>query len=957
MTSDAPKVSRREAEVLSALGERLTNAEIAARLFLSERTVESHVSSLLRKFDAPNRLALAEVALRTASGKRPPLPAQLALLSDPENYCGRDAERAQLRALWQSAASGMARVGVVTGEAGIGKSRLVAEVAAEAYADGALVLFGANFEDHEEPFEPFVQAITGDARSLTDQQLIERAGPAAESLARVAPELASRLRVSSDALVFDPVSARTDAYASLHGYFQRIAARHPLVLVVDDAHWATSTTLGALHYIAAVGGNAPVLLLITSRDAAPDLHDALAVFLSDLDRVPSVERVRLTGLDQDEVAELLTMLGAGADPAVTAADTGGNPLFVREVATTADGRTGGSLTSLLTRRNALLDEVAASTLDVASAIGTEFDAELVAAALDVPLTTALESLENAERAGLIVTTPHRSGHFSFVHALFRAARYGTIPAARRLGLHERVAHALQQRGDDDRFVPELARHACIAAPIGDARVALQYATRAAALAEQALAFDEAATHYRRALDVADLVDPPEPHTRLALSIRLGEVMQGGGQPGYEDVLIEAAHTARRLGDSQSLAEVGWAMVKYGGPRHPSRDAEFVAIAQEALRELGPAPTAARARTLAAASEDLCFTDPAQASLLAHEALAIARQLDDPVTLGHVLLSFRVSADTPGNAQARHPTADELIAIGQLTDQATFTMLGLFHRAFSFRGEGAIAAANAAIDDAIALRGERTLPPTYDAALTLFDSTRRALHGDLDGAEQVANEVWSLASDAFSPANWYGPAVLLIRHSQDRIAELLPLIESAVEQPGIGEIYRAAQSVAYAHAGRSDDAAAVLRSFADNGFGAVPRNFGWLASLLAFAETAELVGDIEAAGQLLDLLGPFGGRIADLPQTVIGPVDLAMAQVALTVGAVAMADAAATKAASASRLRGTPIFLGRELVRLAAARARSGAADTEVLRLVSEARDIAARTGAVIIEREAKHYGL
>jgi hypothetical protein len=399
------------------------------------------------------------------------------------------------------------------------------------------------------------------------------------------------------------------------------------------------------------------------------------------------------------------------------------------------------------------------------------------------------------------------------------------------------------------------------------------------------------------------------------------------------------------------------MVKYGGPRHPTRDAEFVAIAQDALRELGPAPTAARARTLAAASEDLCFTDPAQASVLAHEALAIARRIDDPVTLGHVLLSFRVAADTPGNPQARHPTADELLAVGQKTGQPTFKMLGLYHRAFSFRGEGNLKAANDAVDDAVALRGERALPPTYMAAVMMFQATREALIGNLERAEAIANDVWALESDGFAPMNWYGPAVMMIRYVQGRLPELLPLIEPAVEQPGIGEIYRAALSAAYAHAGRLDEATAILRRFADAGFSGVARNFSWLASLLAFAETAEITGDAEAAGQLIDLLGPFTGLIADLPQTVIGSVDLAIAQCALTLGAVSLADEAATRAVDASRQRGTPIFLARELVRLAAARQRAGEPADVVVPLVAEARALAAKTGAALVERELERYGL
>ena len=139
-------VTRREAEVLGALAERLTNAEIAERLYLSERTVESHVSSLLRKLGADNRVELGDVAKDVLAGvatTRPaPLPAPLALLADAGPFVGRREELDQLRRTWHRAVEGRLLVGVVTGEAGVGKSRLVAEVAAEVYGAGASVALG-----------------------------------------------------------------------------------------------------------------------------------------------------------------------------------------------------------------------------------------------------------------------------------------------------------------------------------------------------------------------------------------------------------------------------------------------------------------------------------------------------------------------------------------------------------------------------------------------------------------------------------------------------------------------------------------------------------------------------------------------------------------------------------------------------------------------------------------------
>jgi hypothetical protein len=393
-------VTRREAEVLAALAERLTNAEIAARLYVSERTVESHVASLLRKLEAPNRLVLGDMAKEVL--KTPPsLPPALELLADPPGYVGRSDELGGLRALWSRSAAGQMLFCVVSGEAGIGKSRLVAEIAIEVHQAGARVLLGSCFEDMALPYLPFVQALTDDMDGLPDEEARRRVGPAAEALARIVPDVARRLSMPARTDVLDLESARVDVASGLHGYLSRAAEAQPILLVIEDAHWATPTTLGALRHLARVGGHAPVLVLVTTRDAAPDLHDALKVFLGDLARLPTVERIELGGLHADDVATLLDRLGASADPAAVVAETGGNPLFVREVARSSNGGVGGSLGSLLSRRYALLDKEDLALLDVASVIGSEFDAELVGITSSRTVAEVLDSLERAEDAGLI----------------------------------------------------------------------------------------------------------------------------------------------------------------------------------------------------------------------------------------------------------------------------------------------------------------------------------------------------------------------------------------------------------------------------------------------------------------------------------------------------------------------------------------------------------------------------
>lgn len=917
-TLTALGVTRREREVLAALAERLTNAELAARLSLSERTVESHVSSLLRKLNSSNRQELAvrskELLPDATTAGPTPLPSMLALLSDAGRHVGREEQSSHLDQVWRRVVAGQTLMFVLAGEAGIGKSRLVAELAARLHGEGNHVLLGSCTEGSQQPYEPFAQAIQADLETF---------------------------------------SARAGVLSDLHGYLRR-AAVAPTLLVVEDVHWATATTLDALRHIARTGGPEPLLIVLTARDVAPDLDDALTVFLADLAPLPTVEQIRLTGLAPHEIAELVGALGSDADPAEVGAQTDGNPLLIREVVSRHDVPVGGSLTGLLLRRYGLLDDESLAVLDVAAVLGATFDADVLAAAADRSPGETLESLDRAADVGLVVCDQGRPMRWSFIHALFRAARYEQIPPSRRMSLHWSVALALRDRTSDPTLRSELARHACIAAPVGDPRSAIAWAIDAAASAEASLAFSEAADHYRQAIEVADLLRPPDPALRLRLTIHLGELLQAAGDPSYREILATAARTARAAGDAQTLAEVAWAMMHYGTPgigrtEHP----DLASVAEDALRAIGPEPSATRARTLAVVAEELCLVDGARAAVLAHEARAIARQLDDPITLGHVLLSYRIAARTPDNVEARHSTADELIGIGQRTGRSTFTILGLWARAWSAREAGDLAAADAAIDQSLALRGDRTLPGAYVAAGTLFRSTSQALSGDLATSERTAATVLGMATNGFDPTHWHGPTTAMLRHTQARLPELIPLLEAAADERVIGTVYRAGLAVAYAHAGRVEDARTIVQEMVADDLGSLPWNFTWLATLVALAEAAELTAESTAARILAGALEPYSGRLADLPQGVIAPVDFALAQLALTRGELAEAAGWATTAIAASRARRTPIFLARELVRLAAAVA--GRSDVEPI--VAEALTIADHTGALLVRREAEWYEL
>jgi len=944
-------------DVLAALAERLTNAEIAARLFVSERTVESHVTALLRKLEATNRRELADIAKREQSLDREShLPAVLELLVEPAGFVGRVGERSRLSELWGRCVAGPSRIAVLAGEAGMGKSRLTAEFAAEVDRSGGRVLLGTCSEDAEAPFEPFVQVIADDLSALSEISVRRRVASDTAALARIIPGLARRAGVVATADDPDPVSGQATIAAAVGRYLRRAAGEAPLLLVIEDLHFATATTRATVRHIARSPIHAPILMLITTRDTAPDVDDQLRVLLGDLARMPGVDNIDLGGLPAADVADLLARLGSTADAATVTNETGGNALLVVEVARSTGG-TPASLYAMLARKYALVTDADLTVLDVASVVGTEFDADVVARSAGCDLEATLASLERIAAAGLGHAVPGRPGQFAFTHALFRRARYDNIPPHTRLVIHRAVAATLAARFPaDEAVLPELARHASIAAPLGNAPEAVDYATLAAARAERSLALGEAATHYRRALQIAAIIEQPRPDLVLTLTIKLGEVLNGIGDPQSRELLRRAATMARKAADPGALAKVALAMIRYGGVPVPGADPEFVAIVEEALLALGREPSALRARALAALSEDVTFTDPDRALDLVREALSIAERLGDPETLGHVLLAYRLAGKTPGNADAGHPTANRLITLGRRTGHTPFVLHGLVQRAWTFREDGDLASADRAMSAARSFLGDEPAP-VYAALFTTYRSSQLLLAGDLAGAEQAANDVLSLATPGFDATLWYGPVLMAIRGHQARLGELIPLIEPATDHPAFGASYRAVLAAAYAFAGQLDDAHSSLTTFSSNDFRDVRRNQLWLTDMTALAETADILGHQAAAAAIAEQLHPFAGRIAALSATVVSTVDLVLAQMAVVTGDHERARQHAEHAVAASRKRKTPLFLGRELLRLAAARRHLGDSPNATHNLVQEALAIAHRTGATLIQHEADRLDL
>ncbi len=947
------RVSRREAEVLELLGDHLTNAEIAERLYISERTVESHVSALLRKLGAADRRQLARRSVPPIArdADRPSLPPALALLADEATFVGRAAEQDMLRAQWDLARAGHTLVVLITAEGGMGKSRLVSELATEVHASGGRVLLGACHEDVDEPYGPFVEAITEDALGLDPDELRRRAGHTAGTLAGLAPELARALGTTGGHHAIDDVDAfeRSMVLDAIRQWLLDTASARPSLLVVEDLHWSTSTTRDVVRHLARRANRVPLLIVVTTRDSRPDVDTDLMALLVDLERMPAVRRLSLPGLGRDEVGHLVGVTAEEADTIV--AETGGNPLLVTHIVSDAGQR---SLPAWLLRRDILLDEESRALLDLAATFGSEFDADRLAAAHGAPLLRVLDSLEAAEAAGLIVPHPARPGWFMFVHALFRSHRYSALPLRRRLELHARAAAALAMPQDDARVQSERARHACLALPLGDARQAVELARAAAERAEQAHAYDEAIADYRRGLDATRVLQPPDPAMTRDLSVRIAAALHHRGDPAGLPMLLDAARRAHDAADHDALVRAATAIPQFGAVGFVDPMPEGRVVTEAALSVLGPEPSAARARLLIDLASHWLFLSVDEALRIARRAEAIARDLGDPEVLGAVLQSARHMLSHPSRLDERIRIGVELMALGRQLGRLAMMLGGQHALAAAHLERGDLNAWRAGFEHLASLLGDHSLA-FFQIQVINHRANQALLAGEFATAEAIAAETVPLSMGIGAGRVFAESTIVATRRLQARDEELLARFERAASRSS-DAWYRCSLAAVQARTGRLDAARATLGQLRAERF-PIRRIHPWSVAVSDLAEAAEVTGDVDTAAHVLSVAGPYSGRIAVSGPYPVRPFDQVLAQAALAAGQPASAASYADRAVAASRRRETPVFLARELVLLAAACSRTGGTAAELRPLVQEATALAERTGAHVVVADIERYRL
>ncbi len=550
-------------------------------------------------------------------------------------FVGRVDDLAVLMKEWEHTLAGSARALLVGGEPGVGKSRLAAEHARRARADGTLVLYGRCDEELGVPYQPFIDAVRSAAPALGRRRLRDVRG--VDELIRVVPEIGQLVPDAAAATRADPETERYALFGAVTQLLVAAAAEVPVLLVLDDLHWAGKTTLTLLRHVLRDAGPARLMVVGTYRDTELSRTHPLAATIADLRADGVAHRLSITGLPVEDVVSYLKAVG-NDDRALgreLAKVTAGNPFFLiealRHLQETGGTWTPGSLPEGVReatgRRLSRLPESASAALSIAAVVGTTFAIDIVEAVYGADL---IDEFDEACRAGLLVEEPGSPGRFRFAHAIVRQVLLTELATVRRVRMHHTIAELLEARaGDTDAYLADLAHHWFECASSGSADKAVAACTRAAEHAIERLAYEEAGDLFGMALAALESTDVADDDTVARLHLARCNALLAAGE------VIAARSAVDALGRvKQGSPRLGAWHTTFAGElavlSEPERLVEVVdgvGAAAETMREVDDLVGAAKARYVhALALERLGRIGEAERALDA--ALAAARAAED-----------------------------------------------------------------------------------------------------------------------------------------------------------------------------------------------------------------------------------------------------------------------------------------------------------------------------------------
>ncbi len=770
----------------------------------------------------------------------------------PRVFVGRKAALAKLATLGARARAGRGEFALVCGEAGIGKTSLLEQVAA---SFGGLAAQATSLPADDGPTLSPWRSIVGTLLHRTDH-------------AALAPGLRAEFEIFAAGGATDTVGEGNPAAASFalsRAIGRLVRACGPTLITLDDHHWADPASRHLLERLAASVAELPVLLVVGLRDGEIEPKT-----LARLLRLATL--IHLDPFSAAEARALFDALGEPPDRLERLMDaSAGNPLLLTDmiVTTGASESVGVSLSGrfFLRERIASLDAETLELLRVLALIGQPLPLDRLAGHLDQPRPLVAERVERAVRAALLCADPLDPSRYDFVHDIYREAVLRDLPAADRQRSHLEIALELGADSDIARgSAAELARHLLAAGKLADpARVSLwcQRAGReamAAADSLRAVEWFESALHADGGRPTGRSADSPQ--DRL-LDLARAHVLSGS-RAQAEEIYAHLMVDARTAGDARLLAR---AVLGLTSPPTSSQNPrkELIALLEEALRTIGPDELALRAGLGARLASATYFqSDLAACQQLAGAAVEEARRTGDRALLLSTLLSHRFVLWGPDQMEVQEAILAELFAlhregIGNSRDRQMIHIWGAQHRL--------VQGSRHHLDIALArwrAEVERTNAPGLLASLQLVEGACALMDGRLEATEAAVASVTQEFSDLEDPdlenrRQYCLVQFFRVRRERRDLATLETVVRALVaEYPG-GAIWRAGLVMLLADEGRTEDCVAEIERLRAGGFAQIPRDGNWLPAMAALAEAAASLEHRPAAREILDLLTPLSPR--------------------------------------------------------------------------------------------------
>lgn len=900
------------------------------------------------------------------SGRLPPALAGIT----GDLFVGRHRDLEHLADVYAQAAGGSRRFVTLSGEPGIGKTRLAAEFALRAHEQGAIVLYGRCDEEALLAQQPFAEALRHYVDAYLSQSVADRLRLSGE-LRWVVPEIADRIAELPEPLAGDPDGARTRMFEAVCSLLFQAAQDAPLVLVLDDLHWGDRSTLLLLKHLVRQPRPARLMVLGTYRETDLDVDHPLAGLLLDLGRARVLERLSLARMDASAVAELVAdHAGDNASPElreVVYEGTDGNAFFVLEVLRHLAelGAIGSDATEpqaaiaaarlalpegvkeLIGQRVARLGSDTQRLLSTASVLGRAFELDVLKGLTEVSEDDLIDRLEAAARAHLIEEVTGCVGRYTFSHALIRNTLYRGLSATRRARLHIRAGIALEQARAPtlERQLAELAHHFGHGAPHDHLEKALDYGARAGRQAVTLLAYEQAAGHFRQ---TAELIDAAAPRAlqlrRCDLAIAQGNAERHAGDSAFRETLLNAARLAQELDDPERLARAALANNRGFASSAEGVDRDRVAVLRAALESYDRADSPTRAALLSLlALELVADEDWVTRGALSDDALAMARRIGEPRTLALVLVQRCM---VQWRAEVVSELRDDLHEASELAERLQDPLLA---------GHVAKECADAAMelgDLAEADRRLRQLTAIADQLRQPFmrwwevvaRAKRCLISGPAEEAERCAFEALELAQSAGQPdaMSWFLSQLFVVRFLQGSLNADDPHLPDLFNVPGsslpIGPeltpgrstplLISAAMSVVLSEVGRLDDARRHLDLLMSSDLDELRHDYAALAIPSYASVACAHLEDVACARRLHALLEPYDVRLVNTGSGWFGTVNHHLAVLAATLGRSDEADARFCAAEQTYvSLNATPwlrrLRMDRRGIRLADRRQQSG----------------------------------